>query len=315
MIAVQQRKMNRSDIQIIHTHYNLGKYFGLTTAYDKRISNWYVSALLLCLFVYAVHRITEKVIEYRNTDLRGIYLVKIFDVINFITNLIYIGVNFLGCQFGRRKWKALFTNLDSLEKMLPEDFIVNKSVRRFKVNTAIYHLIFLILNLSEYVYYFSQNRTTRLSLIGRIVVYCRVFDTILIVLSNQMLRRRYKHLTEMIRSSIKSTVNINVILKQEEEKRIIHNLGKVLSTHQILHECVEKLNGIFGWKLFLNLQGAVISFLTTFNFIVIKIKDKSDINLQDNVVIYMIYVSLISMVSVKLTFLLQILSVLCMRWY
>lgn len=295
-----KKKPSRTDILVIHTHHNLGKYLGLTTS--RRFSKWYVPALLSLFVVCAAYKIRERVIMY--TSMSNVrYLTITLDAINFATNLIYIGISLLGSLLGRRKWEKLFAALGSAEELLPTNFFIDKSVRRFKLITAIYHLILLACYSCNALHLILRNLryTLRFSVTLRIAIYFGTFDVISVYLFNEAVRKRYAHLVKMILSSTIRDGSVEVILKNEEEKGRVQKLRKVFSIHKTLYACVEQLNDIFGWKIYLVLQNVVVSLLSTFNSVVLFLKDQHLVPWKEEI-IYSTVFSAVFAVSVFLNY-------------
>lgn len=143
--------------------------------------------------------------------------------------------------------------------------------------------------------------TLRFSVTLRIAIYFGTFDVISVYLFNEAVRKRYAHLVKMILSSTIRDGSVEVILKNEEEKGRVQKLRKVFSIHKTLYACVEQLNDIFGWKIYLVLQNVVVSLLSTFNSVVLFLKDQHLVPWKEEI-IYSTVFSAVFAVSVFLNY-------------
>lgn len=284
-MPIKQKSLRKADIEIVYRYCNLGKYFGLAPCLSEeltnKISKWNVS-LLLCLFiVYATYKIIERILEQLKGSSEVTFIMKVIDNTHFTTNLFYIGMSLFGSQFKKEKWIKLFENINLIEKKFFGENVFNqKNIRFFTMKLMVYHITFLIFHLGESLFSIFNDKLLliRFTLTLRIAIFNQIFDVILIYMCNDVLQRRYTHLTKMIISLING--RHNAILKEEEKQARAFKLRNVFSIYQLLHESVEQMNSIFGWKIYLFLQSAVLFFLETFNFGVITIHDQSQYHLE-----------------------------------
>lgn len=265
----------KTDVRVLNIFQKLSKILGIIPTSNVLFSSAYL--LLLSAFV-SFGTVLSYIDRFYLFYAESVYSLmdRSLTSIDAVISVFFMLSCFFTSLYRRKNWWLLLDGITKTEEVLSKENVQQTNIWTYISYIALIHIGYLSLQIFEIFIWWDKNHISQaeyIFIMPRIIMYYKLFITLLILCITTWLRKRYIILNKLLIKLIKRNGKITII-SQHYNKSFTKELHQIKTVYASLHQLVDNFNKVFGWKIFFMYVSGITVCLQNFSYMLYAIREQ-----------------------------------------